>query len=168
MSTKTLNLTASVYQYLQNMSLRETPILQQLRAETAKLEMARMQISPEQGQFMALLLKLMNAKRILELGTFTGYSTLVMAEALPTDGKVVTCDVNAEWTQLAQSFWQKAGVAPKIELRLAPALETLQQLLAKKELFDFIFIDADKENHLLYYDTCLQLVRGGGLIAIDN
>ena len=166
MSSHTLNLTDAVYHYLQTISLRETPVLQELRVKTATLEMARMQISPEQGQFMALLLKLMQAKEVLELGTFTGYSALVMAQALPNDGKLITCDVNTEWTDMAKHYWQKANLADKIELRLAPALETLKQL--DQNSFDFIFIDADKENYVNYYENCLPLLKQNGLIAIDN
>ena len=129
-----------------------------------------MQIAPEQGQFMALLVQMMGAKKTLEVGVFTGYSSLCIALALPADGKVIACDVSEEYTAIARRYWQQAGVADKIDLRLAPALETLDRLLAdsQAQTFDFAFIDADKQNNDAYYERCLQLVRPGGLIAIDN
>ena len=132
--------------------------------------MARMQIAPEQGQFMALLVQLMGAKKCIEIGVFTGYSSLCVALALPPDGKITACDTSEKWTQIARHYWQEAGVAQKIELRLAPALKTLDALLAENQAgtFDFAFIDADKENYLAYYERCLKLLRHGGLIAIDN
>lgn len=132
--------------------------------------MAVMQISPEQGQLMALLVQLMGAKKTLELGVFTGYSALAVALALPADGQVIACDVSADYTAIAQRYWQMAGVAHKIDLRLGPALETLDQLRVEGhvESFDFAFIDADKRNYDSYYEKSLQLVRPGGLIAIDN
>jgi caffeoyl-CoA O-methyltransferase len=131
---------------------------------------AGMQISPEQGQFMALLVKLIGARRTLEIGVFTGYSALSVALALPDDGKIVACDVNEEWTTMARKFWQKAGVAHRIDLRLAPALQTLDALLAEGGAgqYDFAFIDADKTGYAAYYERCLQLMRRGGLIAVDN
>lgn len=170
MSTKTLNLTPGLYEYLLSTSLREQPVLQALREETYRSTDFNMQISPEQGQFMALLMELLGARKTLDIGTFTGYSALAVALALPMDGKVIACDVNAEWTAIAKQFWQKAGMADKIELRLAPALETLQGLLDQGEAstFDFAFIDADKANYAEYYEKALQLLRRGGLIAIDN
>ncbi|OUL35741.1 SAM-dependent methyltransferase [Nostoc sp. T09] len=170
MTNQTLGLEPHLYNYLLSVSLRESEILAQLRQETAQHPMARMQIAPEQGQFMALLMQLLGAKKTLELGVFTGYSTLVVALALPNDGKVVACDVNEEFTAIARRYWQQAGVANKIDLHIAPALETLDSLLAagEAETFDFAFIDADKSNYDAYYERSLQLVRAGGLIAIDN
>lgn len=170
MSTKTITLTESLHHYLLSISLREPPILARLREETAQHPLANMQIAPEQGQFMALLVRLMGVKKYLELGVFTGYSALSVALALPPDGKLIACDVNEEWTSMARCYWQEAGVAHKIALRIAPALETLDKLLANGEAgsFDFIFIDADKENYTNYYERSLELVRHGGLIVIDN
>ncbi len=170
MTNQTLGLEPHLYNYLLSVSLREAEILAQLRQETAQHPMARMQIAPEQGQFMALLVKLISAKKTLELGVFTGYSTLVVALALPSDGKVVACDVSEEFTAIARRYWQQAGVANKIDLHIAPALDTLDRLLAagEAETFDFAFIDADKSNYDVYYERSLQLVRPGGLIAIDN
>jgi predicted O-methyltransferase YrrM len=170
MSTKTIMLTESLHHYLLSISLREPPILARLREETAQHPLANMQIAPEQGQFMALLVRLMGVKKYLELGVFTGYSALSVALALPPDGKLIACDVNEEWTSMARRYWQEAGVAHKIALRIAPALETLDKLLANGEAgsFDFVFIDADKENYANYYERSLELVRHGGLIVIDN
>jgi len=170
MSDVTLNLTPVVYHYLQANSLREPPVLQQLREQTHKMSMAQMQISPEQGQFMRLLIQLMGAKKTLDIGTFTGYSALSVALGLPKDGKVIACDINGEWTKIAKKFWEMAGMSQQIELRLAPAIETLQSLLdaGEAETFDFAFIDADKVNYPNYYELSLKLLRKGGLIAIDN
>jgi len=170
MSKQTLGLEKNLYDYLLSVSLREPTILTQLRQETAQLPMSQMQISPEQGQFMALLVKLIGAKKTLEVGVFTGYSSLVVALALPTDGKIVACDVSEEFTSIARRYWQEAGVADKIDLHIAPALETLDNLLTTGEAgtFDFAFIDADKGNYDNYYEQCLKLIRPGGLIAIDN
>ncbi|WP_159788493.1 class I SAM-dependent methyltransferase [Sodalinema gerasimenkoae] len=170
MSPKTLGLSPQLHDYLLNISLREHPVLQQLRQETAHLPGARMQIAPEQGQFMALLVQLLGARKTLEIGTFTGYSALVVALALPPEGRLVTCDIDETTTAIARRYWQQAGVADNIELRLAPALDSLDQLLAagEAESFDFAFIDADKRNYPHYYEKSLQLVRSGGLIAIDN
>ena len=170
MSNQSINLDDRLYSYLQSVSLREPEILTQLRQETARHSMSQMQIAPEQGQFMALLIQLMGAKKTLEVGVFTGYSSLVVAMALPPDGKVVACDVSEEYTSIARRYWQQAGVANKIELHIAPALETLDHLLAKGHIgtFDFAFIDADKSNYDGYYERSLQLVRSGGLVAIDN
>jgi predicted O-methyltransferase YrrM len=170
MSKQTLGLEQSVYDYLLSVSLREPITLTQLRQETSQLPMSRMQISPEQGQFMALLVKLIGAKKTLEVGVFTGYSSLVVALALPADGKIVACDVSEEYTNIARRYWQQAGVEDKIDLHIAPALETLDHLLAAGEAgtFDFAFIDADKGNYENYYERSLQLIRPGGLIAIDN
>jgi len=170
MSKQTIGLEQNLYDYLLSVSLREPIILTQLRQETSQLPMSRMQISPEQGQFMALLVKLMRAKKTLEVGVFTGYSSLVVALALPADGKIVACDVSEEYTSIARRYWQQAGVADKIDLHIAPALETLDSLLAAGEAgtFDFAFIDADKGNYENYYERSLELIRPGGLIAIDN
>lgn len=170
MATQTLGLEKQLYDYLQSVSLREPEILTQLRQETAQHPMGRMQIAPEQGQFIALLVQLMGAKKTLELGVFTGYSSLAVALALPPEGKVVACDVSEEYTAIARRYWQQAGVADKIDLHIAPALETLERLLAAGQAgtFDFAFIDADKSNNEGYYSLSLQLVRPGGVIAIDN
>jgi predicted O-methyltransferase YrrM len=170
MSDTTLNLTPEVYNYLQHASLREPKVLQELRLQTHKMSMSQMQISPEQGQFMRLLIELLGAKKTLDIGVFTGYSALAVALSLPKDGKVIGCDINGEWTQLARKFWEAAGVSEKIDLRLAPAVETLQALLddGQANTFDFAFIDADKMNYPIYYEKSLALVRQGGLVAIDN
>ena len=170
MSKKTLGLDNQLYDYLLSASLREPEILLKLRQETANHPRAMMQIAPEQGQFMALLVQLLGATKTLEVGVFTGYSSLCVALALPPTGKIVACDVSEEYTAIARRYWQQAGVADKIDLRLAPALDTLEQLLASGQAgtFDFAFIDADKENYPGYYDLALQLIRPGGLIAIDN
>ncbi|MCD6038663.1 MAG: putative O-methyltransferase/MSMEI [Gammaproteobacteria bacterium] len=170
MSDTTINLTPMLYAYLQKNSLRELEVLKSLRQQTHKMSMGQMQISPEQGQFMGLLIELLGARKTLDIGVFTGYSALCVALAMPADGRVVACDINVEWTQIAHRFWEKAGVRNKIELRLAPALETLQQLLdqGEGETYDFAFIDADKANYLLYYELSLGLLRPGGLMAIDN
>jgi caffeoyl-CoA O-methyltransferase len=170
MSSQKTELSTELHEYMLAVSLREPEILRRLRAETAALPNAGMQISPEQGQLMALLLRLMGAKRTIEVGVFTGYSSLITALALPEDEKIVACDVSEKYTAVAQRYWQEAGVAHKIQLHLAPATETLAQLLKTGEAgkFDFAFIDADKENYDAYYEHCLQLVRPGGLIVIDN
>jgi predicted O-methyltransferase YrrM len=170
MANQTLGLDRNLYEYFHSVSLREPEILTQLRQETAKHPMAVMQIAPEQGQFMALLVQLMGAKKTLEVGVFTGYSTLAVALALPSDGKIVACDINEEYTAIARRYWEKAGIADKIDLHLAPAVETLDELIAQGQAntFDFAFIDADKSNYDNYYERTLQLVRLGGLIAIDN
>lgn len=170
MSANTLNLTPSLYAYYQKISLREAEVLLKLREQTHKMSMGHMQISPEQGQFMAFLVELIGAKKTLDVGVFTGYSALSVAMALPDDGKVIGCDKNVEWTKIAKRFWEMAGVAHKIDLRLGSALETLQILIDQGEAgtFDFVFIDADKANYLNYYEKSLILVRKGGLIAIDN
>ncbi len=154
MSNRTLSLTDALYDYMLSVSLREPAVLRDLRAETAPDPMVQMQIAPEQGQFMALLVRLIGARRCLELGVFTGYSALVTALALPDDGRIVACDVSEEWTAMARRYWQRAGVAHKIDLRLAPALTTLDGLLAEGGAgsFDFAFIDADKENYPAYYE----------------
>lgn len=170
MSNTTLGLDERLLTYLRSVSLREAPVLQALRAATAHHPQSRMQIAPEQGQFMALLVQLLGATRTLDIGTFTGYSALCVALALPPTGQVVTCDINEADTAIARRFWQQAGVADSIDLRLAPAMETLDALLAAgaAATFDFAFIDADKRNYPNYYEQALQLVRPGGLIVIDN
>ena len=171
MSNRTIQVNDRLYDYMSSISLRETDTQRQLREETAALGgVSRMQISPEQGQFMALLVELTGAQRLLEMGTFTGYSALTCALALPPDGKIVTCDVNPSWTKVAQQAWQEADVAEKIELRLGPGLETLKALLDEGQAnsFDMMFIDADKVSYDAYYELGLQLVRPGGLILIDN
>ena len=170
MSDRTLNLDDALYQYLLEVSLREHPVQAELRAITHQHPLARMQISPEQGQFMALLVKLIAARRTLEIGVFTGYSALAVALALPQDGCIVACDVSREYTDVARTYWEKAGVAAKIDLRLAPAVDTLDGLIAEGQAghFDFAFIDADKTSYDVYYERCLTLLRQGGLIAIDN
>lgn len=170
MSARTLSLTDDIYRYLVEHSSREPTILARLRAVTAALPESNMQIGPEQGQFMQLLVRLMGARRCIEVGTFTGYSSLAVALALPADGEVIACDVSAEWTHIAKQFWKEAGVDERIQLHLRPALETLEELLARGEAgaFDFAFIDADKPSYFAYYERLLELVRPGGLIAVDN
>jgi predicted O-methyltransferase YrrM len=169
-SNRTIYLNDALYEYLLGVSLREPEVLRKLREETRPMPEADCQISPEQGQFMALLLRVMGAKRVLEVGTFTGYSALAMALALPEDGKIVTCDRSEKWTAIARRYWRKAGVENRIELRLGDASDSLEQLEEEGEAgrFDFAFIDADKTNDGIYFEKCLGLVRTGGLIAIDN
>lgn len=170
MSRQTLSLTPELYQYILDVSLRENPVLTQLREYTLSLEEANMQISPEQGQFMQLLVKLMGAKNCIEVGVFTGYSSLAVALALPEDGRIIACDISEEWTSIGKKFWEKAGVRDKIDLRIAPATETLRELVSQgfSGTFDFAFIDADKTGYDTYYEYCLQLLRPGGLILFDN
>jgi caffeoyl-CoA O-methyltransferase len=170
MSNRSINLNDRTYQYLLDVSLREASILADLREATASHPKVVMQISPEQGQFMAMLVKLTGAKRCVEVGVFTGYSSLAVALALPTDGQIIACDIDEEFTRLAVEYWQRAGVESKIQLKLAPAIDSLDQLLADGQdgQFDFAFIDADKVNYRHYYDRLLNLVRKGGLIAVDN
>jgi predicted O-methyltransferase YrrM len=165
-----VTMTDTLYRYLVAHSVREHPVLAELRAETAKLPQAVMQIGADQGQFMALLARLTGARRCLEVGVFTGYSSLSVALALPEDGRIVALDVSEEWTAIARRYWKKAGVERKIDLRLGPALDALDALVAQGQSgrFDFAFIDADKANYLGYYERCLELVRAGGLIAVDN
>jgi predicted O-methyltransferase YrrM len=170
MSNTFLALTERLYEYLLAHTPREAEVLERLRAETARLLQSIMQISPVQGQFLALLLKLTGAAKTLEVGVFTGYSSLVTALTLPPGGRVVACDVSEEFTSVARRYWAEAGVADKITLRLAPAAETLDALIAGGEAgtFDFAFVDADKENYDAYYERALKLVRRGGLIVFDN
>ena len=167
---RNITLTDPLYRYLVDHSVREPEVLRELRAETAKLPMAGMQIGADQGQFMGLLARLIGAKRCVEVGVFTGYSALAVALALPPDGRIVACDVSQEWTDIARRYWKKAGVDGKIDLRLAKAIRTLDQLIAEGGAgrYDFAFIDADKGNYLAYYERCLRLLRAGGLIAVDN
>ncbi len=170
MSNRTLNLTDRLYDYVLAVSLREPPLLARLREETSALPGAEMQISPEQGQLMAFLAELIEARRCLEVGTFTGYSALSVARVLPPEGEVVTCDIDETATAVARRYWAEAGVADKIRLHLAPASETLERLIAEGQGdgFDFAFIDADKENYGAYYEQVLALLRPGGLMLIDN
>jgi predicted O-methyltransferase YrrM len=170
MAEKFIRSSDALYEYILNHSVKEPEVLTQLREETANHPQARMQIAPDQGQFMALLIRLMNAKKALEVGVFTGYSSLSVALALPEDGKLIACDVSEEYTAIARRYWDLAGVSHKVDLQIAPAVETLDRLLAsgQAETFDFAFIDADKGNYANYYDRALQLIRIGGVIAIDN
>jgi len=170
MSTATIILDEKLREYLLNVSVKESEILRELREETAQMEYSAMQISPEQGAFMSFLVELIQAKRTLEIGVFTGYSALVVAMALPEDGIVTACDVSEEWANVGMKYWKKAQVENKINLRIAPALKTLDQLLSegKQGTYDFAFIDADKIEYQGYFDKSLELLRIGGLIAIDN
>ena len=170
MSTATIILDKKLREYLLNVSVKESEILRELREETAQMEYSAMQISPEQGAFMSFLVELIQAKRTLEIGVFTGYSALVVAMALSEDGIVTACDVSEEWANVGMKYWKKAQVEDKIDLRIAPALKTLDQLLSKGKqgTYDFAFIDADKIEYQGYFDKSLELLRIGGLIAIDN
>ncbi|HEY9111202.1 MAG TPA: class I SAM-dependent methyltransferase [Rhodanobacteraceae bacterium] len=170
MSRRTLALDDTLYEYLLAHSLREHPEQAALREATRTHPLAGMQISPEQGQFMSLLIKLIDARRTIEIGTFTGYSALTVALALPDDGKILACDISDEYTSVGKPYWRRAGVADKIELVIAPATQTLEARIAAGEAnrYDFAFIDADKTAYDGYYERCLQLVRAGGLIAFDN
>ncbi|UVM06709.1 class I SAM-dependent methyltransferase [Pseudomonas laurylsulfatiphila] len=170
MTARTLNLDDALYQYLLDVSLRETPLLKRLRDETQALPMARWQVAPEQGQFLALLVKLIGARRLLEVGTFTGYSALCMAAALPADGSLMCCDIPGDYNAIARRYWQEAGLAGRIDLRLAPALETLAELERQGQggQFDLVFIDADKANYPSYLEHALRLLRVGGLAVFDN
>ena len=170
MSNQTISITDSIYKYLCDNSLREDKNLSSLRAHTYRMEQRNMQISPEQGQFMQLLIKVLNAKNTIEVGVFTGYSSLCVALALPDDGKIVACDISTKYTNIAEKYWEDANVRNKIDLRIGPAIDTLKMLIDKgmSNTYDFSFIDADKINYDNYYEMCLQLMRPGGLIAIDN
>ena len=170
MTARTLNLDDALYQYLLDVSLRETPLLKRLRDETQALPMARWQVAPEQGQFLALLVKLTGARRLLEVGTFTGYSALCMASALPADGSLICCDIPGDYNAIARRYWQEAGLAGRIDLRLAPALETFAELERQGQggQYDLVFIDADKANYPSYLEHALRLLRVGGLAVFDN
>lgn len=170
MSTRTLTLNSQIYDYLLAHSLREPAVLKGLRSYTQKMPEAGMQVSPEQGQFMALLVKLIGAKKCLEVGTFTGYSSTVVALALPEDGRVLCLDVSAKFTEKARSIWLEAGISDKITLQLGPAKDSLEQLVRDGQFgqYDFAFIDADKSNYLNYYELILDLIRPGGLVVVDN
>ena len=170
MTDRRLQITDEIQRYLVEHSVREPEVLARLRAATASLPLAQMQIGAEQGQLMGLLAKLVGAKRCIEIGVFTGYSSLAVALALPQDGRILACDVSEEWTAIARRFWREAGVEHKIELQLQPAVRTLEQRLAAGEAgsYDFAFIDADKESYDTYYELLLQLLRPGGLITLDN
>jgi predicted O-methyltransferase YrrM len=170
MTARTLNLDDSLYHYLLDVSLRETPLLKRLRDETQALPMARWQVAPEQGQFLALLVKLIGTRRVLEIGTFTGYSALCMAAALPEDGSLICCDMPGDYNATARRYWQEAGLSDRIDLRLAPALETLAELERQGwgGQFDLVFIDADKSNYPTYLEHALRLLRVGGLAVFDN
>jgi len=170
MSTRTIQLTDALYHYLLDNSLRDNEIRKELREVTHEHPMARMQISPEQGQFMFVLSKMLNAKKAIDVGVFTGYSALSVAEALPEDGLLVACDVNEAITNIAKVYWEKAGVDHKIDLRIAPALDTLTALLEEghEGSFDIAFLDADKSEYAAYYEACLKLLRVGGVVLVDN
>ena len=169
MSNRSIGLDARLHAWLLDQLPPEHPELLRLREATARLPEAVMQIAPEQGRFMQWLVRLVAAWRILEIGTFTGYSALAMALAMPEDGRLLTCDIDADWTAMAREYWQAAGVAERIELRLGPAIETLRRLEVEgAEPFDLAFIDADKTGYIDYYESCLRLVRPGGLILVDN
>ena len=170
MTTRTIQITDRVYDYMQEVSVREPEIMKRLRAETAELPEHNMQISPEQGQFMALLVGLIGARRALEIGTFTGYSALAVALALPDDGKLIACEISEEYTAIGRRYWQEAGLDTNIDLKIGLALDTLDGLITEgqAETYDFAFIDADKVNYQNYFDRALILVRPGGLIAVDN
>lgn len=165
-----LGLSEKLYDYMLSVSLREPEVLERLRHETDRHEKSALRIEPEQGQLMAFLAKLIGARRALEIGVYTGYSALWVALALPEDGELVACDIREEWAAIGEPYWEEAGVVEKIDLRIAPATETLKELLAEGEAgtFDLAFIDADKKQYDAYYEYCLDLVRPGGLIAIDN
>ena len=170
MSATTLTLTDDIREYLLAVSVREPPLLARLREETQRMPSGGMQISPEQGRFMAFLVELVGVRRYLEVGVFTGYSSLAVALAMPPDGHIVACDRSEEWTSVARRYWREAGVADKVELRIGFALETLDELLESgaRGTFDFVFVDADKESALEYYERALELLRRGGLFAFDN
>ena len=170
MSKENIIMTPELNHYVSEISLRETDVLKKLRVYTSSLQESNMQIAPEQGQYMALLARLIGAKNYIEVGVFTGYSTLAVALALPQDGSIIACDVSEEWTSIAQMFWREANVMDKIDLRLAPAADTLKSLVSDGRIntFDLAFIDADKSSYSEYFELCLQLIRPGGLILIDN
>lgn len=170
LSNRTLSVDDRLYDYLLSVSLEEPELLNQLRDETSNIEYSEMQIAPEQGQFMSLLVRLTGARRALEIGTFTGYSSISIASALPEDGELVCCDDSDEWTGMARKYWHLAGLENKISLHLQDATKTLQTLIDEGNAggFDFVFIDADKQNYPAYYELSLKLLRNGGLMAVDN
>jgi caffeoyl-CoA O-methyltransferase len=170
MSNATLGLPEDLHAYLLEVGVREPDLLRELRAETATMPEHDMQIAPEQGALMGLLVELIAARRCLEVGTFTGYSALAVALAMPPGGTMVCCDISREWTDVARRYWKRAGVADRIELRLGPALDSLDALLTEGQAgtFDFAFLDADKVQYPEYVDRALVLLRPGGLLAIDN
>tara|TARA_B100001013_G_C24474091_1_gene388598 strand:- start:41 stop:703 length:663 start_codon:yes stop_codon:yes gene_type:complete len=170
MSSTNYLLQDKIYDYLIAASLREPPILKRLREETAKLPMSIMQVAPDQGQFMSFLVKLTGVRKAIELGVYTGYSSLAVALVLPPDGRLIACDINDEYTSVAKRYWDEAGVAQKIDLRLGPALDTLNELIEAGDAgsYDFAFIDADKVEYAQYFEQCLHLLRVGGLILVDN
>lgn len=169
MSAKSIGLDDELHSYLVEHGVRDTRIKRALRERTDEHEWSKMRISPEQGEFMALLVKLSEASRCIEVGTFTGYSALCVALALPEDGELICCDVNEEWTAIGVEYWKRAGVSDKIDLRIAPALETLAELIETRPgQFDLIFLDADKANYPRYYEMSLELLRAGGVVLIDN
>ena len=170
MSSDTLQLTAQLYEYLHKVSLREPEILQQCREETAKHPRAAMQISPEQGQFMSMLVKLLDVRKVIEIGVFTGYSSTAMALAMAEDGHIDACDIDEDFTAIARKYWAAAEVESKIELHLAPALDSIDRFKesGKSNTYDLAFIDADKANYIHYYEGCLDLIRPGGVVLVDN
>jgi caffeoyl-CoA O-methyltransferase len=170
MSRKSIGLSDKLHEYLLSVSLRESDVLRELREETAEHPESEMQIAPEQGQFLQMIVRMIGARRTIEIGTFTGYSALAVAEALPETGTLVACDRSETYTQVARRYWKKAGLADRIDLRIAPALETLDDLIAagRQETFDFAFVDADKTEYPDYHERCLELLRPGGVIAFDN
>ena len=170
MSVSILPYTPELREYLWDKGMREHPVLKKLRDVTSKLPNSVMQICPEQGALMSNLIKIMSAKKIIEIGTYTGYSSLAMALAHPKDGELLACDISEEWTSIAKKAWEEANVSHKIKLKIAPALETLKNKLeeGQKGIYDFAFIDADKENYRQYYEYCLKLLRSGGVITLDN
>jgi len=170
LSNRTLSIDDRIYNYLAAVSINEPELLAQLRQETAEIDYSEMQISPEQGQFMSLLIKLMVATRAIEIGTFTGYSSICIASAMPENGNLICCDISPQWTDIAKKYWALAGLEKKIDLHTRPAEQTLQILLdeGNEKSFDFIFIDADKQNYITYYEMALRLLRQGGMIAVDN
>lgn len=170
MANHTINLTDALYGYLIEMGLREPEVLRHLREATEAEELSVMRSAPEQGQFMAMLIRLTGARRVIEVGTYTGYATLWMALSLPDDGEIITCDISERWSFVARRFWEQADVQDRVTLHLRPALQTLDELLECGEAasFDFAFIDGDKESYEPYYERCLQLIRPGGLIVVDN
>ena len=170
MSNRTLSIDDRTYDYLCNVAVNEPELLTRLREETAQLDYSVMQISPEQGQFMSLLIRLMGAKRAIEIGTFTGYSSICVASAMPADGELICCDTSPQWTAIAEKYWALAGLEDKITLYTQPAEKTLEMLLDEgaEKSFDFIFIDADKQNYIKYYEMALRLLRKGGMMAVDN